>query len=73
MVVAGLRGAIAFSLALNLPKELHGNEIYTTTLIIVVFTVLGSGAIIVPLLKRLRVPMGGKVVLDKINLFLAQR
>jgi len=54
---SGLRGAIAFALALMVPTAAHP-EILTTTLIIVVFTVLVLGGLTVPVLKCLGIEMG---------------
>jgi len=55
---SGLRGAIAFALALNVPTE-GEKVIFTTTLIIVLFTVLIMGAFTIPMLKHLKIEMGG--------------
>jgi len=56
MWFAGLRGAIAFVLALMVPTVAKA-EMLTTTLIIVVFTVLIFGGLTVPLLKLLNIEM----------------
>lgn len=56
MFFSGLRGAIAFALALqchNL-KTPNSNEIVTCTLVIVIFTVLVFGGLSYPLLKILK-------------------
>jgi len=50
---SGLRGAIAFALALNL-KTPGGSVLITTTLFIVLFTTLGLGCLTSPLIKKLK-------------------
>jgi len=55
---AGLRGAIAFALALDVPKALGGaTAIFTTTLMIIFFTVLVEGGVTITLLQKLNIPM----------------
>ncbi len=49
----GLRGAIAFSLSLNVTTE-HRSVIITSTLFIVLFTTLVLGTFTAPLLERLK-------------------
>jgi sodium/hydrogen exchanger 3 len=61
MWFAGLRGAIAFVLALKAKedfKDEHGDTILTSTILIIFFTVFAMGGYIWPLLERfdLRVP-----------------
>eukprot|EP01086_Lenisia_limosa_P010057 TRINITY_DN3392_c0_g1_i1.p1 TRINITY_DN3392_c0_g1~~TRINITY_DN3392_c0_g1_i1.p1 ORF type:complete len:317 (-),score=51.92 TRINITY_DN3392_c0_g1_i1:6-902(-) len=51
MWFSGLRGAIAFALALNAPG--HRSLIVTTTLVLVVFTMVVLGGSVLPLLKKL--------------------
>eukprot|EP01118_Nematostelium_gracile_P007983 TRINITY_DN2619_c0_g1_i1.p1 TRINITY_DN2619_c0_g1~~TRINITY_DN2619_c0_g1_i1.p1 ORF type:complete len:542 (-),score=118.02 TRINITY_DN2619_c0_g1_i1:168-1793(-) len=64
---AGLRGGIAFVLALDVKGKCEDGEavsstasppILTTTLIIAFFTVLVLGGATVPLLERLKIPIG---------------
>jgi len=57
MWFAGLRGAIAFAIAIMNQTNAH-SQLLTTTLIVVVFTVLVVGGVTVPLLKCLRIEMG---------------
>jgi sodium/hydrogen exchanger 8 len=52
MWFAGLRGAIAFALSLQVPTE-HGSEIVTTTLAVVLFTTFVLGGLTEPLLRKL--------------------
>lgn len=57
MWFSGLRGAIAFVLALDLPAQHfaeHYRVLVSTTLIIVLFTILILGGSTLPLLKMLR-------------------
>ena len=61
IAISGLRGAIAFSLALTLPNELHGHEIYTATLIAVIVSIVGTGTVMVPLLKFFNIPTNTRV------------
>jgi len=61
MWFSGLRGAIAFVLALKAKedfKDEHGDTILTTTILVIFFTVFAMGGYIWPLLERfdLRVP-----------------
>ena len=60
---SGLRGAIAFSLALGKETE-NGEVIFTTTLIIVLFTVLVMGGATVPLLDKLKIRLDASVVVS---------
>eukprot|EP01119_Soliformovum_irregulare_P006950 TRINITY_DN19360_c0_g1_i1.p1 TRINITY_DN19360_c0_g1~~TRINITY_DN19360_c0_g1_i1.p1 ORF type:complete len:578 (+),score=147.64 TRINITY_DN19360_c0_g1_i1:37-1770(+) len=57
MWFAGLRGAIAFYLALDIPTE-NKAVIETTTILIVFFTVLIEGGMTVTLLEKLGIPTG---------------
>jgi NhaP-type Na+/H+ or K+/H+ antiporter len=57
MWFAGLRGAIAFVLALDVDVP-GSTAIFTTTLVIVFFTVLVLGGATVPLLEKLKIPTG---------------
>ena len=52
MVFAGLRGAIAFALSLNVVTP-NKASLVTTTMTIVILTTLGCGATTYPLLKKL--------------------
>jgi len=56
MWFAGLRGAIAFVLSLDVPTP-HGPEMRTTTIAIIFFTVLVEGGMTVPLLEKLGIPI----------------
>lgn len=65
MWFSGLRGAIAFILALQFRQkeslEGYGNggtAIFTTTLMVVFFTVLFFGGLTIPLLQKLDIPTG---------------
>jgi sodium/hydrogen exchanger 3 len=51
---AGLRGAMAFALALGQETE-HGELLLTTTLVLVLLTVLGMGSAMAPLVASLKV------------------
>jgi len=51
---AGLRGAMAFALSLEIPSR-NAATLLTTTLMIILFTVTLCGALMVPLLKLLKV------------------
>ncbi|KJE89560.1 sodium/hydrogen exchanger family protein [Capsaspora owczarzaki ATCC 30864] len=61
MAFAGLRGAIAFSLALTLPSSctetscINNNAIVTTTMVIVLFTTLVLGCLTEPTLRILNI------------------
>lgn len=50
MTWGGLRGAIAFYLALQLNSE-YKNLIVTTTICLVVFTIIGLGSTTIPMIK----------------------
>eukprot|EP00762_Andalucia_godoyi_P001713 ANDGO_07143.mRNA.1 Sodium/hydrogen exchanger 1 len=71
MFLAGLRGAIAFALAIGLvgPKSpvSDGKMIFTTTLAIVMFTIVVFGGSTLPLLKWLKVEP--KVTMSKMEEF----
>ena len=54
---AGLRGAIAFSLALSVHTP-HGDVIRTSTLIVVLVSVIGLGAGTSPMLRWLGIRTG---------------
>jgi len=54
---AGLRGAIAFTLALDVPT-ISNKIIFSNTVIIVLFTVFIFGGLTIPILKCLRIKMG---------------
>jgi len=60
---SGLRGAIAFTLALDVPTASKA-AIFSTTVIIVLFTVLIFGGLTIPVLNCLRIKMGEKVEKD---------
>lgn len=69
MWFSGLRGAIAFALAINMlrpegPSE-YSELIFTTTLLIVLFTVGLQGALTMPLLKLIGVEMAKSVDFSK--------
>jgi len=53
---AGLRGAIAFALARETPGEI-GAAMFSTTLMIVYFTVFVEGGATIPLLRKLKIPI----------------
>merc|ERR1711865_788961 len=60
MWFSGLRGAIAFVLALQASedfKDQHGGEILTTTIIVIFFTVIVFGGYIWPVLEKLELRM----------------
>jgi solute carrier family 9 (sodium/hydrogen exchanger), member 8 len=66
MWFAGLRGAIAFALSLNVPTE-HKTSIVTCTMVIVIFTTLVLGGFTEPLLSRMGLKRDGEyelVVVD---------
>jgi sodium/hydrogen exchanger 3 len=56
MWFAGLRGAIAFVLSLDVPTP-NGPYMNTTTIAIIFFTVLVEGGFTIPLLQKLKIPM----------------
>jgi len=56
MWFAGLRGAIAFALSREDDSEIS-KAMYTTTLMIVFFTVILEGGVTIPLLEKLKIPM----------------
>jgi len=53
---AGLRGAVAFALALNV-RTSHRSQVITTTLFLVLFTTLVLGGLTAPILKKLHLQM----------------
>jgi len=57
MWFAGLRGAMAFALSLNVPSPVR-QSILTTTLILDLFTILVLGGATIPLLEFLSIPRG---------------
>jgi len=57
MWFAGLRGAIAFVLSLDVPTP-HKVVMKTTTIVIIFFTILVMGGITIPLLSKLGIPTG---------------
>jgi NhaP-type Na+/H+ or K+/H+ antiporter len=63
---AGLRGAIAFALSLDVPSS-NGGLILSTTLIVCIFTIFVLGSLTSPILKLLGVPVG--VSRDKVSFF----
>jgi len=69
MWFAGLRGAMAFALSINLPDPIPASTesaLFTTTLMIVFFTVILQGAFTTKVLEKLRVPIGyGQIQEDK--------
>ncbi|XP_018652696.1 putative sodium/hydrogen exchanger [Schistosoma mansoni] len=63
LIYGGLRGAVAFALAVLIPEDIfpmngiyHKNIIVTTTLFIILFTVGFMGITIKPLMKLLKIP-----------------
>ena len=52
MTWGGLWGAVAFYLALNIESEFK-NQIITTTIAIIMFTIIGLGGTTIPVLKLL--------------------
>jgi sodium/hydrogen exchanger 8 len=50
---AGLRGAVAFALSLNLPASPQKSVLITATLFIILFTTLVMGTLTAPVLKKL--------------------
>jgi sodium/hydrogen exchanger 8 len=71
MFWSGLRGAIAFALAIGLVGEdspvADGEMLFSTTLAIVLFTILIFGGLTLPLLKALKIE--GKVTMSKVEAF----
>ncbi len=58
---SGLRGGIAFALALETFKDIeetHAQAILNATLLIIVFTVVVNGGLTVAALKKLKIQMG---------------
>ena len=53
MTYGGLRGAVAFYLALRLDNNELKNVIVTMTIILILFTVIGMGSTTTPVLKFL--------------------
>lgn len=69
MWFSGLRGAIAFALAVDMLEpdgpSTYSPLIFTTTLVIVLFTVGAQGASTLPLLKLLKVEMAQQIDFSK--------
>jgi len=61
---AGLRGAIAFALSLEVPTP-NSKAIFTTTLMIILFTVIVEGGLTIPILEKLQIPMGDANKVDE--------
>jgi len=62
MWFSGLRGAIAFTLSINLPPEIPEKTemaLYTATLVIIFFTIIVQGGFIIPVIEKLNIPMQG--------------
>jgi hypothetical protein len=59
---SGLRGAMAFALALG-KETVHGEALFTTTLIVVLVTVIIMGGSTVPLLEALGIRLDGSAAL----------
>jgi len=57
MWFAGLRGAIAFILAIDVPTP-SGAVMRSTTIVIVYFTIFVMGGLTIPILNMLKIPMG---------------
>jgi len=54
---SGLRGGIAFALSLSTPGPI-GIAMFSTTLVIIIFTVVVQGGLTVPILIKLGIPIG---------------
>eukprot|EP00002_Diphylleia_rotans_P008314 TRINITY_DN1808_c0_g1_i6.p1 TRINITY_DN1808_c0_g1~~TRINITY_DN1808_c0_g1_i6.p1 ORF type:complete len:583 (-),score=96.39 TRINITY_DN1808_c0_g1_i6:536-2284(-) len=64
MWFSGLRGAVAFALALSFQGK-NGPVIVTTTLTVVIFTILFMGIGTTPLLKLFKIPHGSSIHMIK--------
>ncbi|CAH8611802.1 unnamed protein product [Schistosoma rodhaini] len=71
LIYGGLRGAVAFSLAILIPSDILGSNgeenqslIVTTTLFIIIFTVGFMGITMKPLVKLLKIRMENKKILS---------
>jgi len=53
MTWGGLRGGISIALALSLTQEMHRELFLVITYVIVVFSIIGQGLTVGPLIKRL--------------------
>jgi CPA1 family monovalent cation:H+ antiporter len=53
MTWGGLRGGISIALALSLTQEMHRELFLVITYIIVVFSIIGQGLTVGPVIKRL--------------------
>ena len=53
MTWGGLRGGISIALALSLTTDMHRELFLVITYIIVVFSIIGQGLTVGPLIKRL--------------------
>ena len=62
MVFSGLRGAIAFALAIRNTLTESRQLILSTTLIIVIVTVIFNGGMTVSVLSWLKIPTGKKTM-----------
>jgi len=67
MFFSGLRGAIAFALALNVPSA-HSNLMVTTTLAVVLFTIIVFGGGTLPLLSILQPQENAMAVVEKVQM-----
>jgi len=67
MFFSGLRGAIAFALALNVPSS-HSNLMVTTTLAVVLFTIIVFGGGTLPLLSILNVQGDAMAFSEKVQM-----
>jgi len=67
MFFSGLRGAIAFALALNVPSS-HSNLMVTTTLAVVLFTIVVFGGGTLPLISLLGVQKDAMSLSDKVHM-----
>ena len=73
MFFSGLRGAIAFSLALNLKNLVTNYEIIlTTTLSVVIFTIVVFGGGTFPLIQLLERCSNSSLLLTKVNMVAAR-
>jgi len=71
--LAGLRGAIAFSLALNLKNMVKNYEIIlTTTLTVVIFTIVVFGGGTFPLIQLIERCFRTPILAKKVNLVAAR-
>jgi CPA1 family monovalent cation:H+ antiporter len=53
MTWGGLRGGISIALALSIPAELNNSLLLLITYVIVLFSIIGQGLTLEPVIKRL--------------------